>query len=387
MGSLSPQLVSFLAKDIYTVQSGRRIAIEEFLDRPEFSKSANTSSHLKADVGSRLVNTKDGFGMCVRGGKGHEKDIFLIFRGSTTANMGADWISNARIGVERSNTGLLVHIGFNSIFSSMKNSIQEFLNAHSDATGTVHCIGHSLGGAIATLTADWISAKGRNVKLYTVAAPKAGLEFFADHLTNKLQTKNIFRIYHATDVVPMIPVYPFAHAPYGATGYQLASSSLISLSAHKMQNYIDSIGTNSWDSLGAISKKDIDDRSVERWLKSEKPLNPFDVKTWDWINAGLTLVLRKVVGSAVVGLQSPIMSSLTLADKIAWMLRKGIEVSVDASKWVINLMRKIMQALCIRVVKTAKELTQAFMRFVLQRLIARMSEEAMKAVRGLISKN
>lgn len=201
MGSLSPQLVSFLAKDIYTVQSGRRIAIEEFLDRPEFSKSANTSSHLKADVGSRLVNTKDGFGMCVRGGKGHEKDIFLIFRGSTTANMGADWISNARIGVERSNTGLLVHIGFNSIFSSMKNSIQEFLNAHSDATGTVHCIGHSLGGAIATLTADWVSAKGRNVKLYTVAAPKAGLEFFADRLTNKLQAKNIYRIYRATFIL------------------------------------------------------------------------------------------------------------------------------------------------------------------------------------------
>lgn len=387
MTTLSPQISATLAQKIYTVQSGQNILIKAFLNQNIFSQTHGSSAHLKADVGSRLVNTKDGFGMCVRGGKGHEKDIFLIFRGSTTANMGADWISNARIGVERSNTGLLVHIGFNSIFSSMKNSIQEFLNAHSDATGTVHCIGHSLGGAIATLTADWVSAKGRNVKLYTVAAPKAGLEFFADRLTNKLQAKNIYRIYHATDVVPMIPVYPFAHAPYGETGYQLASNSLISLSAHKMQNYIDSIGTNSWDSLGAISKKDIDDRSVERWLKSEKPLNPFDVKTWDWINAGLTLVLRKVVGSAIVGLQSPIMSSLTLADKIAWMLRKGIEVSVDASKWVINLMRKIMQALCIRVVKTAKELTQAFMRFVLQRLITRMSEEAMKAVRGLISKN
>lgn len=81
------------------------------------------------------------------------------------------------------------------------------------------------------------------------------------------------------------------------------------------------------------------------------------------------------------------MSSLTLADKIAWMLRKGIEVSIDSGKWVLNLMRKIMQALCIRVVKTAKELTQAFMRHVLQRLLTRMAEEAMKAIRGLTSKN
>lgn len=321
------------------------------------------------------------------GGKENEKDIFLIFRGSTTANMGADWISNARIGVERSNTGMLVHVGFNTIFSSMKNSIDEFLNTHNDATGTVHCIGHSLGGAIATLAADWVSSKGRNVKLYTVAAPKAGLEFFADYLTTKIQSKNIFRIYHATDVVPMIPVYPFAHTPFCEMGYQLPSSSLISLSAHKMQNYINSIGNNSWSGLEAVSKKDIDDRSVERWLKSEKPLNPFDVRTWDWINAGLTLVLRKVVGFAIAGLQSPFMSSLTLADKIAWLLRKGIEISVESSKWVINLMKKIMQALCIRIVKTAKELTQAFMRHVLQRLLTRMAEEAMKAIRGLISKN
>lgn len=281
MSTLSPQITAVLAQKIYTIQNGQNVLIKAFLNQKIFSKKAGDATHLKAEVGSRLINSKDGFGMCIRGGEGHEKDIFLIFRGSTTANMCADWISNARIGVERSNTGLLVHIGFNSIFSSMKQSIDEFLNANNDATGTVHCIGHSLGGAIATLTADWINSKGRNVKLYTVAAPKAGLEFFADRLTTKLQSKNIFRIYHATDVVPMIPVYPFAHSPYGEIGYQLPSNSLISLPAHKMQNYINSIGTNSWDSLGAISKKDFDDRSVERWLKSEKPLNPFDVRTWD----------------------------------------------------------------------------------------------------------
>lgn len=232
--------------------------------------------------------------MCVRGENQHEKDVFLVFRGSTVANMGADWISNARIGVERSKTGIPVHLGFNSIFCSMKESIEQFLSAHQDATGVIHCIGHSLGGAIATLTADWVRGKGRSVKLYTVGAPKVGLEFFADQLTTSLQSQNIFRIYHATDVVPMIPVYPFTHAPFYKAGYQLPSDSLVSLASHKMQSYINSIGTNTWESLGTIAKHDIDARSVERWLKSEKPLNPLNAKTWDWINAGLSLVLRKV---------------------------------------------------------------------------------------------
>ena len=67
-----------------------------------------------------------------------------------------------------------------------------------------------------------------------------------------------------------------------------------------MQNYINSIGTNSWESLGVIAKKDIDDRSVERWLKSEKFVNPINAKTWEWINAGFMLVLRKFVGEAII---------------------------------------------------------------------------------------
>lgn len=387
MSVLSPKTVAELAQDIYRVQSKLAAAVTAFLTRPEFSQKLGNSLHLKAEVGSRLINTKDGFGMCVRGGKGYEKDLFLIFRGSTTANIGADWISNARIGVARSQTGLPVHIGFNSIFCSMKSSIEEFLANHQDAQGTVHCIGHSLGGAIATLAADWVSSKGRNVKLYTIAAPKAGLELFADRLTTKIKAHNIYRVYHATDVVPMIPVFPFAHPPFWDIGYQLPSSSLISLAAHKMQNYINSISTNSWESLGVIAKKDIDDRSVERWLKSEKSVNPMSAKTWEWINAGLMLVLRKFVGEAIISLQSPFIGALTLADKIAWLLRKGIGLSVAAGEWVVCLMRKIMQALGMRLAKTAKELTQAFMRQVLQRLLARMADEAMRVVRDLINKN
>ena len=76
-----------------------------------------------------------------------------MFRGTTMSNYGADIISDVRIGVETSKTGLPVHVGFNHAFCSMLPGIREFLGMNIDATGTAHVIGHSLGGAVAAIAA------------------------------------------------------------------------------------------------------------------------------------------------------------------------------------------------------------------------------------------
>lgn len=388
MGHISPSIAADLARDVYTIQSALPVALEEFIKSSSvFSKKTDNVKRLQAEVGSRLINAKDGFGVCVRGGTGYEKDIFIMFRGTTMSNYGADIISDVRIGVETSKTGLPVHVGFNHAFCSMIPAIQEFLTKNSDATGTVHVIGHSLGGAVAAIAADWLSTNGKHVKLYTFGAPKPGLEFFADRLTTRLGAENIYRVYHATDVVPMVPVYPFSHSPTTHCGYQLPSKSFISLAAHKMVNYEKSVKNSSWDILKSMGEQTAYANSIEHWLKSDKPLNPADPQTWEWLNAGLTWVLRKVIGGAAAYLQAPIISSLSLADKISWILRKGIDLSVDAGGWVLNLMRKIMQALGMKLAKAASELTQQFMRLILKRLIERMSEEAIRAIRNLMVKS
>lgn len=148
MSELSPRLAADLSEKVYDVQSETFLSL--FLARPEFSQKSSDRHHLKAEVGSRLINTLDGFGICAVGGKGYENDLFLIFRGSTKANYFADWVNNCRVGVEYSSTGLPVHLGFNHISTSMLPKIKEFINQHPKITGTVHCIGHSLGGAVAT---------------------------------------------------------------------------------------------------------------------------------------------------------------------------------------------------------------------------------------------
>ncbi len=102
-----------------------------------------------------------------------------MFRGSTKSNFGADWLSNARCGVQSSAAGM-VHVGFSHIFDSMRQEIGRFVRRQIDdpqnPVQTIHCIGHSLGGAVATLAADWVKRTTRkHVELHTFGAPKPGL--------------------------------------------------------------------------------------------------------------------------------------------------------------------------------------------------------------------
>jgi hypothetical protein len=379
MSQLSPLIAAELAKDIYLVQN--EVFLKVFMSSPIFSNQGSQQQHLKAEVGTRLINTRDGFGICAMGGKGYENELFLIFRGTTTENHNADWISNARIGVKFSQNGLPVHVGFDHIFTSMLPKIKEFISKNKNIT-MVHCVGHSLGGAVATLAADWVkSSKGGTVKLYTFGAPKPGLLLFSTNLTRKLGKKNIFRTYHATDPVPMVPLFPFLHPPLPGYGHYIPSNeNILSAEAHDMVRYIDSVRTVSWPDLERRSPPYTIESGVQQWLMSKAPVSASSPKIWHWINAGLTYVLSKVLGGAVGALQLGFTGVLTLADTIALILRKGIDLSKAAGEWVMHLMRKIMQALGMKVAKSSEELTKELLESTLRRLMARTTDEAKKAI-------
>lgn len=87
---------------------------------------------------------------------------------------------------------------------------------------------------------------------------------------------------------------------------------------------------------------------------SKAPVSVSSPKIWHWINAGLTYVLSKLLGSAVGALQLGFTGVLTLADTIALILRRGIDLSRAAGEWVMRLMKKIMQALGMKVAKPVK---------------------------------
>lgn len=382
MAELSPRVAAELAKDIYLVQQERML--KAFLLRPEFSTKSEDAKHLKAEVGSRLINTRDGFGVCALGGNANKNELFVVFRGSTSANHNADWVSNARIGIEFSKNGMPVHIGFNSIFKSMLPQIREFIKSSKNIQ-TIHVIGHSLGGAIASLTADWLTSNSQaNVKLYTFGAPKPGLFLFASNLTRKLGKQNVFRTYHATDPVPMIPLFPFVHPPLPGFGHYIPSSeSILSADAHDIGKYLKSVKTSSWSMLERRSPPYSMESAVENWLKSKAPVNASSPKIWQWINEALIYVIKKIVGAAAHILQSGFMGVMTLADTLAWILRKGLDIAKTIGQWVLFLMRKIMQVLGRKPVEKKEELSQSLMRSTMNQLMVKTSEEAKRAIQNI----
>jgi triacylglycerol lipase len=385
MINLEPNIAAAFAAGIYGVQD--EYELSRFMLRPEFSKKSAEKRTLQAEVGFRLINAKDGFGVCAVGAGQYEGDIFLIFRGSTFAHLGADWASNTRCGVEHGFTGTLVHIGFNQIFASMRNEINLYIKQNLGVRGSVHCVGHSLGGAIATLAADYVSHFYPNKKtyLYTFGAPKNGFENFIRKLTTRIGASSIHRVYHQNDPVPMVPIYPFVHAPIPGDGYRLPfGKAYISGAAHRIGAYVGTISQQNWLALKGCPDPELNDIAIEEWLKQDSDADLASPTTWNRLNSALTWVLKKVAKGLMAAIQIPISGIVTLADKIAWLLKEGIDLSAQAAGWVLSLMKKIMRALGMKVAETAVELTRNFMASILAKLVHRMNQEAKKAIKELL---
>jgi hypothetical protein len=115
MAIISPYQAAKMAADVYAVQFSSSVG--DFFEKHKNILAGDANNVMQATVGSRLINTRDSFAVCCRGANTFKDDVFLIFRGSTLANFGADWISNARIGLEIGVSDRPVHIGFNPLVS------------------------------------------------------------------------------------------------------------------------------------------------------------------------------------------------------------------------------------------------------------------------------
>lgn len=380
---LSASNAAKLALGVYDVNSGNHDALKLFLKNSLFAPDAKA---IKASVGGYVLKAaKDGFGVCAKGAGAYKGNIFLIFRGTTEANNKADFVTDARIGIKTSKTGLPVHIGFNHTFNSMLPEIQKFIS-EAETTGAIHCVGHSLGGAVASLAADWVSKNTANAtKLYTFGAPRVGTDWFVKSTTNTVGELNMHRCYHRTDPVPMVALYPFMQAPYGGRGnFIFSSEPLASGEAHLMGKYVRSVYRKSWAQLSATPDEPYNvEAAIEAWLISESPVDNASATFWRWVDSALIYVLKKIAMSAILSLQGVFIGVFTLADKIAYLLAKGIDLAENVSIWVEHLMRKLMLALGMKVAATKKELTRELIRQVLMRITEKASKDARNALRKL----
>lgn len=95
------------------------------------------------------------------------------------------------------------HRGFHGGFLAAKSLVERYLEAFYTAEHTIIVCGHSLGGAIALLLAEWLRRKwSDDVQLYTFGAPRAGDRAFVQ----AAQPLTHHRIVNHDDPIPALPL-------------------------------------------------------------------------------------------------------------------------------------------------------------------------------------
>lgn len=376
---IPPTFAARLARDVYalTSQPNLELAFRQ-LNADYGGNFMFTRDNLLAGKtgGPALIKCRTGFGFALIGQGSLKGHVFILFRGTKYL---ADWLTNLNISVSKSTFGQPAHDGFNLAFKSMKSKLQEFMKHNQGAT--VHCIGHSLGGALATLCAEWIASAYRiKPYLYTFGSPRVGLVGFVDMCTKNIGCERIFRAYHRTDVVPCIPIWPFIHTPNSGKDYFLPSPGLIPAAAyHSMDKYVESVAGKPWGVLGALKPEQKSDTGIKEWLKQSGPIN-MTITSLEWLNQAIVYVINKCIAGAAQLISIAATTTLSIMDSLAIILEKGVNMAEAVSTWVLYLIRKILCLLGYSPAVDAADITRHFVRSVLLDLQQKVNRFAQTAL-------
>lgn len=294
--------------------------------------------------GTTGMGTSSGFGYVLQCKKGDLRHAVIATRG-TRPELGApDLLTDARAGMNGFGDYGPVHKGFKTTFDSILANLVRENKAIMDAD-VIHCVGHSLGGAVATLLAAHYAGIGKSVKLYTFGSPRVGAFMTYTSMHKRIGKDNIFRTAHDLDPVSLIGPFPYIHvnpSPGDANNFTLPSptGSLFSTANHDMERYIDSVARNSavatWaQARGYASQVDHDNCVLAKWLLHEDN-NP----GWVQFASAKTLgILFKLFAHVLRATSTSIILGLTAVDLLAEMLHNGMCKAAAFSEQVFILLR------------------------------------------------
>ncbi len=367
---LSPLFSSELASNVYLIKNAD--SREGFTLKYKNHFNFDGSSFTQGKTGGYVVNKKHIMVLLTTGKGIYEGQAFVAIKGTASLY---DALTDLNTGLKTGHTGFPVHQGFYYAFDSMITELRQFVS-RLKGISVVHCVGHSLGGAVATLVADWLKKNKSipSVKLYTFGSPRVGLESFASKCTSNLQG-DIYRVYHKTDPVPMVPTWPFYDVPYNDVGYLLYSpvAVLPPWKYHFMEHYVASAkAAGSWDGMIKTRPTSYMDHAIEKWLKSDSFVS-FSAATLELLNASLLYVVKKITNVAGIAMVGAASASLTFLDRMAMLLAKGAKISSDLTSWVFYLVKKMASLIGVKI-KEGMDLTLEFIRSVFMRVHKRISD-------------
>lgn len=383
---LSPKYSAQLARDIYLIKDPNTQELFTDLYSGDFEVGGNTSKKLEGNTGAAIfLKSTHSMGIAARGINKYKGQAIVALKGTAS---GYDALTDLNTGVKRFQNGGPVHQGFYYTFESYLSQLKKFVLKLPSDIHTINCVGHSLGGALATLTADWLASNTvKTVKLYTFGSPRVGMELFASTCKRKLGESNIHRVYHLHDVVPMVPTWPFMHVPDGGNGdYLLPSpSSFNPITHHSSETYTNSVAPNGTDSLDwqdirKIRPKGALERDIEAWLKSDSIIS-LTLNTAKLAGDAIVWVLTKVAKLLGISLVIAGGTTFTILDRLAIMMHRAYQFAKETSFWVVRLIKRLSQLIGVTV-SDENNFTVGFIRAIFIRVHSAISALVLRAGRG-----
>jgi pimeloyl-ACP methyl ester carboxylesterase len=155
---------------------------------------------LVASFSARLpFHDTETFGFVAR--RSDSRDVYVVFRGTESPD---DWLANIELRhVPQQHGWGRVEEGFDRVYAQCSQVIVAAIR--DSGADQVLVAGHSLGGALATLSAaDLKATLNVNSTVYTLASPRVGDVAFADRFN--AECPGLWRVVNTEDVITTVPV-------------------------------------------------------------------------------------------------------------------------------------------------------------------------------------
>ncbi|MCW8877364.1 MAG: lipase family protein [Kangiellaceae bacterium] len=339
-------------------------------------------SSFTGSTGSNLVGrTESGYGYLLKFERDGKRHLVFATRG-TRPEMGyPDLLTDANAGLARHMPGIgPVHAGFYDVYRSLKPTITA-ARAELDAADVIHCVGHSLGGAVANLIAiDLVKNYRGKIRLYTFGAPRVGLRIqqYDKRVARMIGADNIFRVSHNFDLIPMIPVAPYIHVHPDVkdkNNFFLESPvSKIGLDNHETDRYIDTVQGLDWSELRSrkLERGYLDQQYFHSWRASD---SWFKRQIGNAMNVSMAIMQRilqgliDTVGLAYTGIA-------TILDLFVIAIREGTDMVRAGQGYVRRFITD-----CIKIFNMGVDFTTKVLRKLLAKLTSELTIIAKQALK------
>ncbi|MGY0614621.1 lipase family protein [Vibrio sp. FJH11] len=378
MNSLSPKCALDFADQAYETEFKSRFfkpvpRLNNLFDFPQ--------TYFDAETGVSFKGRKSKFVLAAEGKpkSKHESSLVLAFRG-TNFGYAADVLTDFHVDLKGSPNGSLAHAGFVNVLNSVKSQLSSYMSKSIGRIKVIHCVGHSLGGAIASICADWLRATYKiQVFLYTFGSPRVGLRPYA--IKSSHSNVKIFRCTNGSDPVPMVPLWPFTHAPIDKPEYRLDNSIGINFKTHKLHSdigYFKTLKSDSWSHLNKVSFKTLS--RPERFRFHNRNQVTFSQRWSDKIASAIITLLKDAGYGSLITAQGIAIAGMSFYDLIARALEKVCKSSKKLAEQTKGLLGHML-VFAGKVVNEITDLSYKFIKWVFNITVARLY----RAVRLAIS--